>query len=834
MLPIQEVEVQIVDALRRATRLVLTAPTGSGKTTRVPEILLRSGVVDGQILVLQPRRLPTRLVAAHVAARLGVPLGNLVGYETRHDRRVSAATRIRFMTEGMFLRRTLADATLAGVGAVVLDEFHERSVAADTALGLVLRLQAERPALHLLVMSATLQADALAAHLGCPLITASGRAHPIHLAHVPRRSERPCWQTAAEALRGLLDAGASGDVLVFMPGAYEIQRTIEACRSLRRPADPPLLFCPLHGGLSPARQDAAVAPGQVRKVIVATNVAETSITIDSVRHVIDSGLARVHRFDPRRGLNVLLTEPISQASADQRAGRAGRTAPGTCTRLWPAHEHRARPAAADPEVLRVDLAETVLYLMGLGGVDLEGFPWLCPPPADALARALDVLAMLGALDADGALTPVGRALARFPLHPRLGRMLLAAGEHACVGRAALWAALIGERDILARPLHPRQRQPVVDDIPSDLVVRERAFRDAARRRFEPQACAEFGVLAGAARDVELARRSHRAVCRRLGLGAGDGGDTEAVIKCLLVAFPDHVALRRDGPELTCALPGHRRVMLDRHSAAREARLLLAVEVRETEAAGGVRTVLGLASPLQPAWLEQVHAERITVREQPAWNAQRRGVQLVRQTCFGMSLEACSDGPPGGRLDRPSDELVYDERWHDLPDPAVAAPLLVERVLDREIRLRRWDEQVAQWIERTRSVGRWCPERGLIAYDDDDLGVVLLEIVAGATRAGQVVDRPCLPAVRNALSWSDQQFVERMAPDRIRLPGGHRMKITYAAEGPPRGRARIADLVGLEATPRIAGGRQPLGRFWSDLYPRVRAELKRRYPRHPWP
>ncbi len=827
-LPILEAEAQIAGHLRRSNRLVLSAPTGSGKTTQVPQILRRSGAVEGQILVLQPRRLAARWVATRVAEELGSPLGEEVGYQTRFESRISARTRIRFLTEGIFLRLIQHDPLLAGVGAVVLDEFHERSLAGDLALALARRLQeTHRPELRLVVMSATLETRAVAGHLGCPAVEASGRAYSVETRYLPRPAQEPVWEQAARALRLLLESGAEGEVLIFMPGGYEIRRTIQSCQQLRWNEE--LLFLPLHGSLPADQQDAALRPAAQRKVIVATNVAETSITIPGVRQVIDSGLARVHRHDPRRGINVLMIEAISQASADQRQGRAGRTAPGTCTRLWSEAEHYARPAHSVPEIQRVDLAETLLQMKEMG-LKLGDLQWLEPPQELAVARARRLLQGLGALDEGEDLTPMGRQLAAFPMHPRLSRLLVEAHRRRCLGRALVWAAILGERDILVQPLRSQYTQSD-EAYPSDLEVREKGFQRAKEAHFEVQACARLGLNAQACREVDQVCRQYRDLCRQAGLSPDSAGQTEELSKCLIAAFYDQVALRRDPDNLSCAMAGQRRVELERQSAARPAAMLVAAEVREVETGGGMRTVLSLASAIEPEWLEEVEEGRVEVRTETGWNSEARAVEQREVRSF--------------------EGLVYAQRLLPKTDPAQAAEILVARIEAGELVLGRWDQSVEQWLARARSVAAWFPERGLLAYTAEELGVVLHEIVSGATRYSQIRERPCLPALQGALSWQDQQFVEQMAPLRLQLSNGHRLKLEYQAGSPPRGRAKIQELYDVRESPAVASGRQKvlleilgphsrplqvtadLASFWQNTYPELKKELRRRYPKHEW-
>jgi ATP-dependent helicase HrpB len=834
-LPVRQIEEQLLSAVERGNRLVLTAPTGSGKTTQVPQMLL--GAVRGEILVLQPRRLAARLVAQRVAAELGVPLGGLVGYQTRHDSKVSADTRVRFLTEGLFLRRLQSDPLLKGVGAVVLDEFHERSLAADLSLGLVRRLQeGARPDLRLLLMSATLDAESLAHWLECPALTTQGRTYPVAIRYRPSAAAVPPWQMATHALKELLDEEGEGDVLVFMPGAYEIRRTIQTMQDqLGRRI--PLVFYPLYSSLPVRQQDAALAHSATRKVIVATNVAETSITIEGIRHVIDSGLARVHRHDPRRGIDALLIENISSAAAEQRAGRAGRTAPGTCTRLWSQEEQHARPARDAPEIQRLDLADALLQLHALSAGNIDAFPWLDAPDIDAVDRASLLLRDLGAIDSNNVLTPTGQQMAQLPCHPRLGRFLVAAAARACLERACIWAALIGERDLLEQPLRKEYSQSAAA-WPSDLKVREGALVWAEDARFNAAACTGQGINAHAARQIGLTAKLYRDAARRSELKsnakAKRGDQDEALGKCLLYAFYDRVAVRRGGGEnLLCAMAGQRRVELDRNSCARQAQAFVALEVRELEARGDsqVRTALSLASAIDTAWLEEVHPERVSLEEETRWNAETRAVEALEKHLYG--------------------DLVYYQVPAAEVDAARAEEILVEQIASGHIRLEKWDRDVEQWIWRTRLLQRLFPQRQLVAYDDDETRVIYHEIVAGATRYSHIRNRPCLGHVQNALPWKEQQFVEQMAPTHWRLPAGPRMKIEYYSEGPPRGRAKIQELYGLEETPSIAGGKQQLlleilgpnyrpvqvtddlQSFWQRTYPEIKKDLKRRYPKHEW-
>src|SRR5437763_11059790 len=447
-LPIFELEKSLVAKTNDDSRLIIQAPTGSGKSTQVPQILLDHGLLGaGKFVILRPRRLATRLLAARVASERNGRLGEEVGYQLRFENVTSSRTRIRFVTEGILLRQLIQDPGLRGVSAILFDEFHERHLCGDITLARALQLQStSRADLKLAVMSATLDAGLLQKYLApCSTLSSAGRAFPVEVEYLPKPvagDGYPIWELAADELERLAPQTA-GDVLIFMPGKYEIGRTISAIRVSG--VSDRFVVLPLHGELPPAEQDAALAHYEKRRAIVATNVAETSLTIDGVRVVLDSGLARIARFDPRRGINTLLVEKISRASADQRAGRAGRTAPGSCLRLWTEPEHLDRAPQELPEVKRLDLAEVVLTLKASGIQDIAAFHWLEPPDPRALGRAEQLLADLGAL-ADNEITPLGRRMLAFPVTPCYARMLLAAQEYHCVPAIALIAALTQGRN----------------------------------------------------------------------------------------------------------------------------------------------------------------------------------------------------------------------------------------------------------------------------------------------------------------------------------------------------------------------------------------------------
>lgn len=843
-LPVLRAAAEITECMRTARAMVLTSATGSGKTTQVPQILARSGLVDGQIVVLEPRRLAARMTARRVAEEMGVVLGEDVGFQTRFERVVGPRTRIRFVTEGVFLRQAQRDPLLKGIGCVLLDEFHERSVFADLALGVVRAARLQRPALMVAAMSATMDAGQAAAYLNAPAITAEGRAYLVSIRYEPGTEGVPVWERAARAVRRLIDEGNDGDTLVFMPGAFEIDRTVDAVRAELRVIAGGSAFdvVPLHGSMPADRQDAAVAPAARgrRKVIVATNVAETSITIPGVRMVVDCGLARVFRVDPRRGLNALRTEAISRASADQRSGRAGRTAPGVCVRLWTEWEQAQRPAAETPEVRRIDLAESMLMVLSMGFGPFEEFPWLDPPSEDAVLRARGTLESIGALQADGMLTALGSRLARIPVHPRLGRVLVEAASLGVLERAARWCAIVSDRDVVQSGGAAQLVRLTPDgEPPSDIAAREElllrveasGFRNARHEGVEASlgACRE---VASAARELVRAAASGDDEDGATAIFAGDS--FARVSRALLAGFADHVGWRMDAQRPHCAMPGRRKVSIDPTSIQRGMGFILALEVREGGRGDQVHQSLGMVTPLEVEWVEHAMPDRVSTQTEVRFSDELGAAAEFEERVFDGIVFAQIVRPLRGREAK-----------------AAAHNELASRVASGELRPATWDESVDQWIARVRCVAAWFPERGLITYDVEDVGVLAAEIAQGCARASDLDLRPVLDIFRSALSWDEQQFVERAAPAALALASGWKMKVEYAEGKPPRGRGKIQDFYDFAGHPTVAGGRvkvvlellgpnrrpvqvtEDLPGFWERLYPDVKKELKRRYPRHEW-
>ncbi|MEY5005289.1 MAG: hypothetical protein RI969_377 [Verrucomicrobiota bacterium] len=838
-LPIDALQADLVAACGRVRRLVLRAPTGSGKSTRIPQMLLDLDLVQGQIVVLQPRRIAARLLAARIAQERGVRLGGEVGYQIRFERVESAQTRIKFVTEALLLRQMASDPELKGVGAVVFDEFHERNLHSDVALALARRLQeTHRPDLLIMAMSATLDTEGVAKWLGsAETLAADGRAYPVQVeyTHLPRNSTRPIWDAAAEQVRRVLSEEAEGDILVFMPGSYEIMRTIGAVRNLPESGGVDIL--PLYGELPPEEQDRAVKPSPGRKVIVATNVAETSLTIPGVRAVVDAGLARIARFDPHRGIDTLLVEPVSQASAEQRAGRAGRTGPGRCIRLWSQTDHEARPLREVPEIKRVDLSETILLLLSSGWGEAATFPWYEKPDDKALQRALTVLADLGAVDAQGKLTHLGRRMSVFPAHPRYARMLLAAGDLDCVYEVCRIAGLAQGRDILFRKVDDRTenaRDSVEQEDGSDFFPRLALLQRAVEMKFDADACDRFGVHGQAARQADQAARQFLRLAEGQGLPVSDRvADPAAVRRCLLLGFSDRLAVRLDAGTLRCALVHGRTGELRRESSVRKARLLVAAEVDEIQARGGVTTYLSLATAIEEAWLQELFpAEFSTVNQVRYDGSQRRVVTRVERRFRDLVLEAKE------RDDAPSD---------------AASRLLAEEVAAGRLELEKWDAPVDAWIRRVNFLSKHCPELGIPPFDEAARRMVIEEVCAGAVAYRDIRDRPVFGVVRGWLTHEQAMALESYCPEKIILPRKkHPARIEYTEDGQAEVEATVQELYDFPGSKlRVCLGKVPmvvciqsparrtqqrttdLDAFWKGSYEGVKKELRGRYPKHEW-
>jgi ATP-dependent helicase HrpB len=808
-LPIEPALPALLAALEAGPNAVLQAPPGAGKTTRVPLALLDAGWrEDGRVLVVEPRRLAARGAAVRMASMLGEKVGETVGYRIRLDTKVSAATRVEVLTDGLFLRRLQDDPGLEGVAAVLFDEFHERRVDVDLALALCLQAQGLlRPDLRLVAMSATLDGAATARLLcDAPVVTSEGRAFPVETRHLDRPVDGRIEETLAPLARRALGE-TPGDILVFLPGAAEIARTRRLLEE--GPALPAgTVVLSLHGDLSQAEQDRAVAPPRAgeRRVILSSAIAETSLTIEGVTGVIDSGLMRVPRFDPGSGMTRLVTQRVSLASADQRRGRAGRLAPGICWRLWTREAERALLPRTPPEILAADLAPLALELARWGVPDPAELAWLDPPPAAPFAQARALLGELGALDAAGAVTPHGQAMADLGLHPRLAHMVLAAKGRGEGRLAALVAALLGERDLMASAGRDRQ---------ADLALRVDLALGARS--------------GGAARRVrEVARQTARAT----GIPHSDGPVDAALVGMVLAeAYPDRIAQRRPGSTGQFRLANGRGAALDPADPLASCEFLAVADLD-----GAAQTArIFLAARLDRADLEAAFAERIETSDEVGWDARSEAVFAVRRRRLGA--------------------LVLDERPLRA-DEADVTPALLDGIRVLGLDALPWTDELRQWRARVDFAARIEPEGGWPDLSDaallETLGDWLAAHLSGVTRADQLRRVDLAGALKALLDWNASRRLEAVAPARLVAPSGHGHAIDYLAGDVPVLALKLQEMFGTREHPSVGNGRVPLilhllspaGRpiavtrdiaaFWAGGYADVRKDLRGRYPKHPWP
>jgi ATP-dependent helicase HrpB len=827
-LPIDAVLPELLAAVRDRGAAVLVAPPGAGKTTRVPGALLDAGLAGaGDIVVLEPRRLATRLAATRVAQERGGTVGGEVGYEVRFDRKVSGATRIRFVTEGVLTRRLLSDPTLAGTSAVILDELHERHLAGDLALALLQRLRATtRPELRLIAMSATLDPGPVAAFLDAPVVVSEGRTFPIAIEHLERPDDRPLGRQLAAAVRRLCQDGLAGDLLAFLPGAGEIRRAQDDLAEVAATFD--LALLPLYGELPTEEQDRAIAPATRRKVILATNVAETSVTIDGVVAVIDAGLARVARHSPWSGMPSLVIEPIAQASAIQRAGRAGRTRPGRALRLYTKHDYDTRRPRDLPEIARADLTEAALELHAAGFARLTEVPWFEAPPAAAMAAADELLARLGAIDGAGAVTALGRRLLRYPAHPRQARLLVEAEARGVAREGAIVAALLGARELRLERRGPRGLARIAAD--SDLIEDLDAMLAARADRMRPAALRDLGLDVATAHAVDRAAQQLERLTGRSGARpSGAAAVDEALRFAILAGYPDRVARRRGTSADVVFAAGGAATLAPSSvlATAAGAEYLVAVDASDTGRGVSVRR----ASAIEPLWLLDVDPDRVVDSDELVWNRAAERVERAQRTRYGaIALDERVD-PAGARGDPRAGAIVARE--------AVAAG--ITRFVDADA--------LAAWRARLTFAAAHVP--GLAAPDDAALVAALGQACAGMSSFAEL-RKVALLTLLDADLAPLRSAIDRVAPTHAILPRRRRVPIHYELDRAPWIASRLQDFFGAPRGPVIADGKvavvlhllapnqrpvqvtQDLPGFWQRHYPDLRRQLMRRYPKHAWP
>ena len=821
-LPVDAVLPAMLAHLRAAGAVVLRSPTGAGKTTRVPPAILEAGLaVNGRVLLLEPRRVAARAAARRMAHEHGSPLGETFGYHVRFERQFNTRTRVLVVTPGMLLRQLHDDPFLESVACVVFDEFHERGLESDIALGMVKLLrQTVRSDLRVVVLSATIDPVPISQYLGdCPIVISDGRTFPVEVTYRPRRADVPATTAAADAVHELIDR-ITGGVLVFLPGLREIRQTASLLEPLERQG---IAVLPLHGDLPPEQQDRALQSVNERKVVLATNVAETSVTVEGITAVVDTGTARQLEFDTNTGMDRLRLVPISRAAADQRTGRAGRTQAGVCVRLWDEAGHRSRPDQTEPEIRRIDLAGAVLQLHSFGETDLVAFPWFEPPRPQAIPQAEQLLEQLGAMIA-GKLTPLGERLAKLPVHPRVGRLLIEGARLGIPERAALAAALLSERDPFVRDDGgwKRPNAATTSDV-LDRVEALEAFQNQGRTVFP------LGELhRGSAKQLsEVQKQLLRIVggqtSNLLSATEGGGRNDDALLRSIFAAYPDRLARRRGPGDSRARMVGGRGVKLAPQSGVTESALFVCVDVE----AGGVESLVRSASAVDRDWLP---LEMLRSTNEVFFDDGTEKLVARKQLRYG--------------------DLVIDDVPGHIAEEAHAAEVLAEAAAMRWDKAKPSDDSASgRFLLRIACFRGWFPD---VDFPELPLLELLPELCRGLRSLDAVRNGPWLERIRQEIPYPLLQRLDREVPDAWTVPTGSVIPLAYELGRPPILAVRIQEIFGLTETPRIAGGRvkvllhllapnhrpqqvtDDLASFWANGYAVVKKELRMKYPRHSWP
>lgn len=822
-LPIQQALPRIAAELKHNGCLILTAEPGAGKTTRVPLFLSNSLGLTGQVVVTEPRRLATRLAASYVASQEGSALGKRVGYSVRFEDVTSSETRVRYVTEGILLRQLVAEPDLRDVDCVVLDEFHERHLASDELLALLRHLRKRRPDLLLVVMSATLDPEPLRAFLGdCPHLHVPGKSFPLAVHHEQDLDDRPLEKRVASAVRHVLRTHPEGDILVFLPGTGEIFAAQEALKT----AAQEVLVCPLYGELSLEAQRLAVTASSKRRVVLATNVAESSVTVDGVRVVVDSGLARVASVSPWSGRSVLRSEPISKNSAIQRAGRAARQGPGTVYRLYTESQFRSLTDHDAPEIQRTDLSPLILDLASLSVSDPLSLDWLSPPPVPALRAATELLQQLGAVT-QGRLTAIGKDLTQSPLSPRLARVLLEGKRLGIEEHTRLAVALLSERDI-------RTRDHRTNDLPtegSDLVERIDRMHECGFGRDRPPPGIDRSRVAAVRRVYEQLRPKRASAKENDDTLSIDARD-QRLARALLAGFGDRLAKRKSERGSELVLRDGSNARMSEQSVVRSAPFLIALEVDEQQRGRTSTPVVRLASAVEPEWLLETYSDEIGAVEELVFDPQRRRVESLSRLILG-SLSLDESRLPAKPSQR-AGELLFAYAW------------------TQRAQLFGVNSKVDNLRNRLRLLAQYEPGLGLAGADDWEDEGLLRQACAERTTYEEVEALDFAAWITEHLSAAQLQALHTLCPERVRLETGHTLDVHYERDKAPWIQSRIQDFFGQGRTPRVLRDKLPLTvhllapnkrpvqvtndleSFWTRHYATVRKELRQRYPRHHWP
>ena len=822
MLPVDNYKTEIQAVLSASNSLVFTAPPGSGKSTRLPVFLTEMKEISGEVVVLQPRRLAARMLAASVAKMYNFNLGSEVGYQVRGEKKRSANTRLTYRTDGLFLRQ-LINSDIDGIGAVVLDEFHERSWQTDVILPLLIEKQKTHPELKIVVMSATMETEKLCEYLKARLIICESRTYPVDIYYKHFNRNIHLWERAFSALNDhIIKANDDGNILVFMPGVFEINKTIDLCKSFKK-----FEVCALHGSMSPEKQDKALRSSTKNKIIVCTNIAETSLTVEGVHTVIDTGYSRVNRYNISKGIDALSLESISVFSAEQRSGRAGRLGPGKCYRLWSREEQGRKELSTAPEVFRIDLSEVLLQILK-AGCDPNHFNWYERPSQDSIDEAMKQLKIYDALE-NGKLSQIGDTMSEIPAHPRISRFLIESDKLNCYFQACFWAAILSERS-------PVDNKTKLDDKVSpacDLAV----ITEICNKYFDapPQEAAKiaarFKIKTGALKAVNTAFQQFLGLLPQKSIDR-IGERRDNLVNAILSSFLDRLAVRVDRGTLRYRFANGRVAELTRTSSVRDAEFIVATETIELNSGGSSKFLIGSAVEVPYDLLEEKFLDKLDFKNEYIWNEKTRSVD------YSEIIEL-------------NGLVIREQLINNQPVTIKAAEKLADKVLDGTLKLNSWNSKIDKWIEKVKWVRELFPEKNLPEYSEEQIRRITVGFCTGYRTYKEIKNIQVLDYFKNYLSWEDQQFVLDMTPERIELGNGKKVKIKYEAGKKPKISGFIQDFYGVEKTPEIAGGKvkvlvellapnrrpvhltEDLEGFWDGVYKDIRSQLAGRYPKHKW-
>lgn len=825
-LPIDAAIPGILNTLAQHRCVVLQAPPGAGKTTRLPPALLDWPPLSErhEVVVLEPRRIAARLAAQRIASERNERLGDRIGYQVRFENATSASTRLRFVTEAILTRQFATDPTLRRTGVVILDEFHERHLHSDVALALTRRLQlTDRSDLRLVVMSATLQAADVARFLGnCPIIELQGARFDVDIQYEPQ-PDRPLAQQVALAVRRLVREGLDGDVLVFLPGVAEIRKAWQACEPVARDANLALLM--LHGELPASEQARALEPLPQRKVILSTNVAESSITIDGVVAVIDSGFARMASHAPWSGLPTLAVRPVSRASAIQRAGRAGRTRPGRCVRLYAKHDFETRPEHDAPEIARVDLAETALTLRAATTAGFDELPWLDAPPQPAKVAAERLLEQLGAVR-EGKLTTIGRQMLAYPAHPRVARMLVEAERRGLSERVCILAAIMSERSLTTGRAMVGTRQAAHGS--TDLMALANLFEEAQLADFDASVIEALGLDRAAVAAVERARKHLHRLTRDNAKASGDWQRHEAL--CVLSGYPDRVGKTLRHADVTLSEGGLATLASPLDFEGQQ--FLVVVDAQDRAEGKTRKTVVRLACGIDAEALLELFPDEVRTQCEVRWNEEKQRVEAREKLMYRA--------------------LVLDEGAAGAAAREQASQMLFEQAKRRDLDDVTGSDELRKLLARAAFVTQYAPQAGLDRLNEEAAWTVIRELCESRSSLDELRKAGIANLMLSRLTPGQRQALDQLAPERIQLPNRRALPVHYEAQTQPWVSSRLQDFFGMAKSPTVAAGRVPvvihllapsgrpvqvtadLAGFWERAYPELRRQLMRRYPKHAWP